>query len=297
MREWQALNAGARSVVDGARAPSAADEATLYQSLAGAWPAVSGLPLPAEVLEPFYERMARWQLKALREAKCRSSWTDPNEAYEVACEQFLRHCLSPGSGFVARMSAFVASIAPAGALNGLTQTLLRLTTPGVPDLYQGTEWWDFSLVDPDNRSPVDYRPQAAALATADPWPDLIERWADGHLKQRLIARVLGARRELPELFARGNYRALDLHGPCRDHAIAFSRESGSHVAVVVVPRLSWPLLGDAGIPRVPPGHWRDTALNLSGEWHDVLADRQRRFGDKAMLADILDPGPVSLLLR
>ncbi|MDQ3288771.1 MAG: malto-oligosyltrehalose synthase [Pseudomonadota bacterium] len=297
VREWQALNAGVRSIIDDAPAPSPDDEATLYQSLVGAWPAMCGQPLDADALNPFAERMVQWQRKALREAKCRSSWTDSNEPYEAACEQFLRSCLSPDSVFVARMSTFVAGIAAAGALNGLAQALLRMTTPGVPDLYQGTELWDFSLVDPDNRSPVDYGVRQSALATGDPWPDLIAQWHDGRLKQHLISRVLSARRELPELFARGTYRALELHGARRAHVIAFTREHESRAAIVVVPRLSWALLGETRTPRVPPDCWGDTALELTDEWRDVIADRSRRFGGKALLTDILDPGPVALLIR
>jgi (1->4)-alpha-D-glucan 1-alpha-D-glucosylmutase len=269
----------------------------LYQTLVGAWP----LDLDTgdrEALQAFAERVAGWQQKALREAKRHSGWAQPNEPYEAACRRLLDACLAPDHDFVADLRRFVGHIAPAGALNGLAQALLRMTTPGLPDLYQGTEFWDFSLVDPDNRRPVDQAAREAALRAAEPMPRLLDSWSDGHLKQALIARTLDTRRAHPALFADGSYQPLPLRGRHADRGIAFRRAQGDAAAVVVVPRLVQPLLGhDPQLPHVPPQRWEDTAIALDGEWQDVLAGRTCRFAGQAELSELLHECPLALLLR
>ena len=149
---------------------------------------------------------------------------------------------------------------PAGALNGLAQCLLRLTCPGIPDLYQGREDWDFSLVDPDNRRPVDFARHAAALAAPTPFPELLEHWRDGRIKQTLIARVLGLRRMQPGLFRDGDYLPLEVSGEHAERVLAFARRSRHGCLLVVVPRLACALLGHATQPQVPAEAWGDTCL-------------------------------------
>ena len=152
-------------------------------------------------------------------------------------------------------------IAPAGALNGLAQCLLRMTTPGVPDLYQGAELWDLSLVDPDNRRPVDW-PRRLAGPPADPLVELATHWRDGRIKQALIARGLKLRQRLSPLFEDGDYRPVGLEGPLADAMIAFVRRRPEAWALVVAPRLALRLPLAPDDVRVVPDGWRDTALVL-----------------------------------
>lgn len=297
---WIALNASHRSTTGGDPAPDPVDEAILYQTLLGAWP----LDLDcgdAPALHALADRVATWQQKALREAKRHSSWTNPDAAYERACERFLRACLSPdtGAAFIRQFSQLVQSVAPAGAINGLGQSLLRMTTPGLPDLYQGTEFWDFSLVDPDNRRAVDYPARVAGLA-GDPEPAaLFTGWSDGRLKQRLVARVLATRRALPDLFAHGAYRPLPVRGPRADHAIAFVREHRDAAVAVLATRrpLGLHASGAPERPRIPPERWAGTEFQLPhGRWHDVLGDRPIE-GGRVAVGEALQAWPVALLVR
>ena len=167
LQRWTRLNAPLKRDLDGP-APDAADEIMLYQTLIAAWP-LDLAPDDAEGLAAFETRVAAWQEKALREAKRRTSWTVPDTDYEGACRSFLAGLLDAGRSvnMAGELASFAARIAPSGAINSLTQTLLRLTSPGVPDLYQGTEFWDFSLVDPDNRRPVDFPARKAGLEAAE----------------------------------------------------------------------------------------------------------------------------------
>jgi (1->4)-alpha-D-glucan 1-alpha-D-glucosylmutase len=240
------------------------DEYQLYQTLAGAWPldlAVGN----AGALDALRERVAGWRIKALREAKLRSSWAAPDEAYESANLAFLEAILDPAQSqrFLDLMQGFVARIAPAAAMNGLVQLVLRCTAPGMPDLYQGTEFWDFSLVDPDNRRRVDYPARIAALEGEPDWPDLARTWRDGRIKQRLAAHLLALRAADPGLFAEGGYHALPIEGARKNHVLAFSRHHGKHSAVVAMPiRCAAATAGTGSI--LPPGDWwEDTEVVTS----------------------------------
>ena len=297
VHHWRRINGNRLGTSDGDPAPEPTDQLMLYQTIVGAWP-LQMRATDREAIRKFTERIGQWQSKALREAKSRSSWSHPDNAYEAACAEFLQACMS-SSDFLDSVSGFVALIAPAGALNGLSQTLLRLTTPGVPDLYQGTEFWDFSLVDPDNRRPVDLVAREAALQHPEAITDLLAGWTDGHLKQQLIARVLRARQEHPGLFRDGSYRPLTVRGSQAEHAIVFQRDDGANAAIVIAPRLPWPLLGaDARTPHVDASCWHDTAVDLpTGNWRDVVCQRERRFTGSTPLREVLDRGPVALLLK
>ncbi|HLM52315.1 MAG TPA: malto-oligosyltrehalose synthase, partial [Pseudoxanthomonas sp.] len=302
LRQWQGVFAGDADT-DRSQAPDPVDESMLYQSLVGAWP----LDLDTsdtEALEALRERLSQWQQKALREAKRHSSWAEPNEAYEAACQERLRRCLSPqqNPGFLASFESLVRAIAPAGALNSLVQTLLRLTVPGVPDLYQGTEFWDFSLVDPDNRRPVDYARRQAALHVSPDLPALLGQWKDGRVKQHLIAALLNARREHPALFAHGGHTPLEPSGAHAGRAIAFLREHEGQALAVLAPRLAWPLLcAQVETPQVPPERWSDTALPLPpGAWRDVISARTHHVEEahaSLPLRELLADFPVAALLR
>jgi (1->4)-alpha-D-glucan 1-alpha-D-glucosylmutase len=213
--------------------PAKADIAMLLQMIVGAWPL--DLTLEDSVgRAAFAQRLAGWQEKALREAKLYSDWADPNAAYESAAKALLDRLIVGNASQALRREifTFIQEIAPAGAMNSLAQTLLRMTVPGVPDLYQGTELWDFSLVDPDNRRPVDWALRQKMLDSATP-----ATWRDGAIKQALIVQALGLRRAIPELFAEGSYEPVAVEGRLADHLVAFVRRHHSDAILSVVPRL------------------------------------------------------------
>ena len=255
VQQWRRLAAPLR---DDPAIPSAGDELILYQVLLGSWP----LDLGIENTDDYQQRLWQWQQKALREAKLHSSWSAPNDIYEQGVEAFLRRLLLEPAGLTLRTAIHAAAeaIAPAGALNGLAQSLLRNTVPGVPDLYQGDEFWDLSLVDPDNRRPVDFNARQQALAAAP--GALLERWRDGHLKQALIAQVLNLRKAYPLLFARGRYVSLQVLGRHAQRIVAFSREYQGQWLLVVVPRWTHALLENSAQPRVDAQVWGDTRITL-----------------------------------
>jgi len=267
---WRVRHADFRQRADGRMAPSAGDELMLYQMLVGAWPL--GLkPDDTDEIERFATRIAAWQRKALREAKRWTRWTSPNEPYEDACEDFLRTILS--SDVAAEFAAFAGYIATPGAANSLAQTVLRITTPGVPDLYQGTDYWDFSLVDPDNRRPVDFAARAASLEKSPDPLEALATWQDGSVKQAVISRLLAARKAHPDLFARGGYRPLAVEGPAAAHVLAFTREHRSQHLVVAVARHTAGWLAGTSAPAIPAACWEGTSIAFpEGSWASLLGD-------------------------
>jgi (1->4)-alpha-D-glucan 1-alpha-D-glucosylmutase len=213
----------------------------LYQMIVGAWP--PGLsPSDAKACQAFAERLATWQQKALREAKLHTDWTAPDQIYETRARDFLFGLFVPANGFLSLAYAFVEVIAPTGAVNGLVQTALKMTVAGMPDFFQGTEFWDFSLVDPDNRRPVDYAIRRDALAANAAPVACLQSWCNGLVKQAVIRNVLGLRRELPNLFARGDYRPLQVNGALAEKIVAFTRSFDGSALIVVAPRLTHALL-------------------------------------------------------
>lgn len=260
---WRELAAPLRSALADGEAPSPGDELMLYQTLLGSWPlALRSDDAPG--LRAYAERLRQWQQKALREAKLRSSWSASNEAYEQACARFIDALLlEPQCQQLRRSLADAAqSLACPGALNGLVQSLLRMTVPGIPDLYQGNECWDLSLVDPDNRRAVDFAARRLALDDSQGPAELLAHWRDGRVKQALIAQVLEQRRAYPELFARGSYQPLEVRGTHAAHVLAFARIGEAQRAVVVVPRLAAGLLGTTAQPLIPAQNWDDTRVLL-----------------------------------
>jgi (1->4)-alpha-D-glucan 1-alpha-D-glucosylmutase len=255
VRHWLALNAPHRRHGDGPM-PSPGDELMLYQMIVGAWPSESTDP------RGFADRLADWQLKALREAKLVTDWDAPNLEYEDAARSFLLTIMADADGFCAEAAAFARSIGPAGAVNGLAQTLLKLTVPGVPDFYQGTEFWDLSMVDPDNRRSVNFAQRIEALG-ADGTPiALAAHWQDGRVKQAVIRRALALRREQPELFARGAYRPVQASGTLAAHVVGFARSRADTHCLVVVPRLVARLSMPFPPTEVANSVWHSTVLHL-----------------------------------
>ena len=256
VEHWRSLAAPLRESAD---SPTAGDELILYQVLLGSWPLEHNPDL-----EAYQHRLWQWQQKALREAKLQSSWSAPNDAYEQGAEEFLKRLLLSEAGAPLRsaLDSAAQTIAPAGALNGLAQTLLHLTVPGVPDVYQGDEFWDFSLVDPDNRRPVDFNARQRALDTPPDIGELLFNWRDGRIKQALIAQVLGLRKACPELFRDGSYIPLEVVGKHAERVVAFYREHHGRQLLVVVPRWPYHLLENGMFPQVNAQVWGDTRVKL-----------------------------------
>ncbi|MCK3842586.1 malto-oligosyltrehalose synthase [Pseudomonas sp. W15Feb34] len=256
VEHWRNLAAPLR---EGTDSPSAGDELILYQVLLGSWPLEHNPDF-----EAYQQRLWQWQQKALREAKLQSSWSAPNEAYEQGVERFLKRLLLSEAGQALRdaLDGAAQAIAPSGALNSLAQTLLHLTVPGVPDVYQGDEFWDFSLVDPDNRRPVDFDARQRALDTPPDIGELLFNWRDGRIKQALIAQVLNASRACPELFRKGSYTPLEVVGRHAERVVAFYREHQGQQLLVVVPRWPYPLLENGVFPHINAQVWGDTRMKL-----------------------------------
>lgn len=305
----------ARDVLMSKAMPDAADEYMLYQMLVGAWPLQLSVADTAG-LQQLAERVAAWQLKAVREAKRHTSWAQPDEAYEQACGSFLNAILDPqrAPNFLCNLQRFVQRIAPAGAVNALAQTALRLTTPGVPDLYQGCEYWDFSLVDPDNRRAVDFAQRAATLPTA-PSPELLAQllhnWRDGRIKQYLIWRCLALRQSAPALFTQGAFISLEnipfetgsgkaaavAKGSSEEgarHCVAFLRRHRRQALLVVVPRFCSGLVRDEALridaARLPSLQLRDLP---TGPWRCALSGAVRAMPQVSAL-ELLGKAPLAI---
>jgi (1->4)-alpha-D-glucan 1-alpha-D-glucosylmutase len=267
-REWAALvrrcmrlNRARRRLLEGDRvAPGSNAEYLYYQTLVGAWP-LELTPNDAEGLAAYADRLAAYMIKAAREAKLRTSWTRPDGDYEAAVEEFVRSTLDPerSRAFLHSVHEFVGRVAPAGAINGLAQPVIQLTAPGVPDLYQGTELWDLSLVDPDNRRPVDYAARQRALDLQDPRA-MTASWKDAGIKLYVISRLLELRRRRPTLFSAGTYQRVEIAGAQAHRCVAYERRGDDARLMVIVPRL---VAGAArGAPElgIGPESWGDTRL-------------------------------------
>jgi (1->4)-alpha-D-glucan 1-alpha-D-glucosylmutase len=300
---WARLNRLKRRELDGQRVPGRNDEYLLYQTLIGAWPFEIDTPDHPGMAE-FTERIVAYMLKASREAKVRTSWAAPDQEYEMGLERFVRRILDPqeGRAFLADLLAFQPRIALIGALNGLAQILLKLTAPGVPDTYQGCELWDLSLVDPDNRRPVDFDLRRQSLQQrADPVA-LLASWQDGRIKQHVIAGTLALRRRHPDLFETGVYEPIEAVGGLADRVIAFARRTEQAMIIVVVPRLIAALLEDPQQPWPVPAAWNDTRLELppafaGRELVNHLSERPAPTSSgRLAVADALTDLPLALLV-
>ncbi len=304
VRRWSVLNTRKKGTVEEIVGPGHNDEYLIYQTLVGSWPLEITDPADPGLAE-YTDRIVAYLNKAMRESKTHTSWNHPDPRYEQAVEGFVRGILDPArsTAFLNDLLPFVQRLAVIGAVNGLAQTLLKLTAPGVPDLYQGTEFWDLSLVDPDNRRPVDYALRRRTLKKLGAAPDpaeLVANWHDGRVKQLVIARTLDLRRRLPAVFADGTYTALEVTGAQADRVVAFHRKLNDDEIVVVVPRLLAPLLGDAAVPLPPANAWGGTAVTLpqlpaGAVVRDVLSGGSRTAAPSWRIGDLLATLPVALL--
>ena len=274
---WSRVNGGKKRMVDGQPAPDRNDEYLLYQSLIGASPFT---PMNTEKFRVFRERMVAYMRKATLEAKVHTSWINPNEEYDEAVAKFVEQVLDDKkrNRFLDDLANFQRRVAYFGQFNSLSQVLLKLTSPGVPDLYQGTELWDFSLVDPDNRRPVDYSQRQAFLQDLKTLVEksprdlvslarkLLDQSQDGRIKLYLIYRTLHLRRGHPRLFAEGAYLPLEAQGEKSEHVCAFARTLDKKGIIVIVPRLVVGLTGGKEGPPMGEEIWKDTWLALPPEW-------------------------------
>jgi len=274
MRDWRRFNRSHKQVANDKPAPSPNDEYLLYQTLIGAWPfELSTADYGENEAKAFCERIEKYMLKAIREAKRSTSWINQNKEYESAVSSFVETLLTPGprNRFLDDFAPFQRRVARIGLWNSLSQTLLKLTAPGVPDIYQGNELWDLSLVDPDNRRPVDYKRRQQMFESlrgtgdtsdASSISGLLQAPEDGRLKLYSIWRTLCLRQEQPDLFNKGEYLTVTIEGTKADHVVAFARRSETSSLLVVVPRLVATLLSGSDSPPIGEQLWGDTRLLL-----------------------------------
>src|SRR5438128_8054075 len=261
LQRWRLTNRRWKRTINEVEAPDANEEYLLYQTLLGTWPIRdSGEPESAATQE-YIERIQAYMAKALHEAKINTSWIQPNEEWDASMRDFVAKILDPSrrNKFIPAFVPIAQEVARLGAINSLTQTLLKLTLPGVPDIYQGNEIWDYSLVDPDNRRPVDYkrrREMLDALPGATP-EELVRNWPDGRIKMFLTQQVLQFRREHVDLFRRGEYLPLAASGTFAECCVSFARELAGKWIAVIAPRLS----SRVGFPPVGE-RWKDTAIEF-----------------------------------
>ena len=302
---WSRLNRSKRKQLETGNAPSRNDEYLIYQTLVGVWS-------PQESTESLLARLQAYLVKAAREAKRATSWMNPNADYEAALGAFAERLLEnpEQNAFLRDMAAFAATTTYFGHLNSLVQTALKLTSPGVPDTYQGTELVSLALVDPDNRRAVDYAERARMLEALErthaEHPNLDALGSafasplDGAAKLYVTWRLLQLRREHSELFAQGNYEPLQVSGAQKDHVLAFSRTHGTTTIVVVLARCMAQLLG--GEQGLPVGQvWTDTTAALprevSGSMRDVLTGSEIEAGTSLRLSDAFKHLPIAVWVQ
>jgi (1->4)-alpha-D-glucan 1-alpha-D-glucosylmutase len=273
---WGRMNIRKKSLTDGQGVPDRNEEYLLYQTLVGVWPID---PMSEAEYEIFKARIREYMLKAVREAKVNTSWISPNLPYEENVMKFIDALLSPSSSnyFLVDFETFQKRISTFGMLNSLSQTLLKITCPGIPDFYQGTELWDLSLVDPDNRRPVNFEIRSKRLAelkkrvekTRSSLPDLardlVKEWRDGSIKLYVTLKALHFRRENHLLFQEGSYVPLVGSGDLKEHMCAFARRRGEEVVLVAVPRFLTRLVNHPDEMPFGESVWDDTSVLIPAE--------------------------------
>ncbi len=312
LRNWHALTAPLKEMVNGMMVPDRNAEYFLYQTLLGAFPFVLGelTDSDSDYLN-FINRVKEYMIKASREAKVYTSWQRSDQGYEEGLLQFIDRLLAEPetSLFLQEFRPFQRKIQYFGLFNSLSQTLLKIASPGLPDFYQGAELWDLSLVDPDNRRPVDYEKRLSylediKLGISKDLPgllnELLRHPEDGRIKLFLIYQALKLRRAYPELFQRGTYEQITVVGSLKSHVVTFLRRSGQHELMVVVPRFLTSLIKEDELP-LGEQVWHETRIlpppGASDLWQDAISGQQIQGEDTLWLKEILSQFPVALLLR
>lgn len=314
LSRWGRLNRKVKMIIDGKPVPSRNEEYLLYQTLAGTWPFCD----PGEdEFAGYRTRIKSYMLKAIREAKVHTSWISPNSLHEDAVMYFIDSLLTetPHNVFLTDFVSFQKITAACGIFNSLSQTLLKITSPGIPDFYQGNELWDFSLVDPDNRRPVDYSLRMKFLddlilkeqstGMAEIAREVVDARNDGRIKLHLTRIALNFRRDNRNLFETGRYLPLTVEGSRQDHVCAFERTSDNGSILVIVPRFCSRLTeGGNGLP-LGPEVWQDTRIIQSFEfagsrYRNIFTGQfltlEEKSGQSGLaLQEILSIYPVALL--
>jgi len=304
LEAWSRINEKHATKLDNLRVPDRNEEYLFYQTLVGTW------PLQDDEWERLIPRVQEYLIKATREANVHTRWAKPNEAHEAGLREFVAHVLDrrENADFCSSFDEFQKCVAVYGMLSGLSQTVLKIGCPGVPDVYQGTELWDLRLVDPDNRGVIDYEKRQATLNDILREPgqsgeDLLASWPNGKVKLHVFVRSLAERKNRPELFAEGRYLPLDVSGAYSDRIVAFAREFQGDWAIVLVPRcvasVAAPVLGSVSRRNF----WKDTILRLPEGaprvWTNVLAGKRApgisSVAEGLPLAEIFRGFPVALL--
>ena len=303
VRLWRQINQQFKSDCHGLKAPDANDEYLLYQTLIGA------LPFDQDPTGDFKERIKLYMTKAVREAKEHSSWIEPDKQYEQACGDFVDRILDPSGSnrFWSDFLPFQKRIGAYGIFNSLSQTLLKMTSPGVPDFYQGSELWDLNLVDPDNRRPVDFEKRKRILGEIRSREldsafieELLQTRLDDRIKLFLIFKVLNVRRKHTELFANGDYEPLKARGKYGNNVIVFLRRYGNKAVITIASRFLTSLIKAHELP-LGTEVWQDTEISLptslQGDWQNAITSGSIRIENTASAGQILARFPVSLLIR
>ncbi|MGF1570676.1 MAG: malto-oligosyltrehalose synthase [Nodosilinea sp.] len=304
VKAWSQLNADKKLTANDQPSPDPNDEYFLYQTLVGAY------PFEARDLPSFQERIKAYVVKAVREAKVHTAWLRPDADYEDGYVSFVEALLTPGKDnvFLEQLQAFQGRVAEYGIYNALSQLLVKLTAPGIPDFYQGTELWDLSLVDPDNRRPVDYKTRSKALQDIQTrWSskpvalvkELLRQRVDGRIKLFLTWRGLAARNSFRNVFKDGSYQPLTVTGEHAERVIAFARYQGEQTVVTLVPRWLTGLVEPGTLP-LGPAIWGNTTLELPGgeaaDWKNWLTDQPVKAAQQLPVGDVLNQLPVALLV-
>ncbi len=302
LQHWRKLTVAQKICLEGQDVPDPNDEYFLYQTLLGTFPSQDW------EREGYTTRIKDYVVKAIREAKVYTAWLKPDTDYEEGFAKFAEGLLAEKSEFLESFLPFQRRIQYYGYFNSLSQLLLKLSAPGVPDIYQGTELWDLSLVDPDNRRPVDYKQRAkllkAMLKAADKdiltlIADLLANLADGRVKLFLLQRILRARQQHCDLFQRGDYQKLTVVGSLQDHIITFSRTWGDTTAIAIAPRFFTALMREGELP-LGEQIWHETRLSLppgfASTWYDAISGQTLTGKDTLLLRDVLNHFPGALLI-
>jgi len=304
LMRWQECNRAKKRKVDGLPVPEPNTEILLYQTMIGAW------PLFIEEVSGFKERLKAYMIKAVREAKAITSWIRINQEYENSILGFIDTIVqdSADNEFLIDFLKLQEKIAYYGALNSISQLLLKMTSPGIPDFYQGMELWDFSLVDPDNRRPVDFNKRIRLLdsliskeAHGGPPPisDMLASWKDSRIKLYMTYKVLNARRAYHELFQKGDYIPLSVEGTRKEYVCTFARRYEKKWALVAAPRF-FSKLTAVNIPPFRKQVWQDNHILLPDDapqnWFNILTGETLREGRGITLAELFYEFPVAMLI-